>query len=225
MAGIIYLVPTPIGNLADMTYRAVDVLNSVDFILAEDTRTSAKLLQHYQIDKPLRALHMHNEHRVSDQWVEAASGGQNLAVVTDAGSPGISDPGYLLARKCIDAGVEVISLPGATALIPALTNSGLPAHNFVFEGFLPTKKGRKTKLEKLSEEERTMIFYESPYRLEKTLKEMSLYFGEERQASVSREISKKFEETRRGSLKELAAWALTQKPKGEFVICVAGRNS
>lgn len=224
MSGTLYLVPTPIGNLADMTFRAVEVLRAADLILAEDTRTSGKLLKHYEIARPLRAYHMHNEHQLVDELIKQLLGGQNLAVITDAGSPGISDPGYLIAQKAIEADLEVISLPGATALIPALTNSGLPSHNFSFEGFLPPKKGRKTKLEKLAQEERTLVFYESPYRLERTLRDLVQYFGPDRPASYSREISKKFEETRRGTLAELAEYLQKNSPKGEFVLCVGGVN-
>lgn len=221
-SGVLYIVPTPIGNLQDMTYRAVEVLQSVDLILAEDTRTSGKLLKHYDIETPMRALHMHNEHEQVEQFTERLLQGYHLAAITDAGTPGVSDPGYLIVRAAIDKGAEVITLPGATAVIPALVNSGLPAHNFAFEGFLPPKKGRKTKLEQLVREPRTMLFYESPYRVAKTLRELGQYLGEERPASVSREISKKFEETKRGSLKELAQHFEEHKAKGEFVLCVAG---
>lgn len=218
----LYLVPTPIGNLSDMTFRAIEVLKEVDLILAEDTRTSGKLLQHFQIDTPMRAYHMHNEHKLVDEMIEQILAGKNLAVITDAGTPGISDPGYLIAQKAIEKGVEVICLPGATAVIPALAVSGLPSHNFCFEGFLPAKKGRKTKLEKLATEERTMIFYESPYRMERTLRDMAAHFGADRPASYSREISKKFEDTQRGTLAELAEQVKEKSPKGEFVICVGG---
>lgn len=218
----LYLVPTPIGNLSDMTFRAIEVLKEVDLILAEDTRTSGKLLQHFQIDTPMRAYHMHNEHKLVYEMVEQILAGKNLAVITDAGTPGISDPGYLIAQKAIENEVEVICLPGATAVIPALAVSGLPSHNFCFEGFLPPKKGRKTKLEKLATEERTMIFYESPYRMERTLRDMASHFGPDRPASYSREISKKFEDTQRGTLAELAEQVKEKSPKGEFVICVGG---
>jgi 16S rRNA (cytidine1402-2'-O)-methyltransferase len=222
MSGILYLVPTPIGNLKDITLRAIETLQNADGILAEDTRTSGKLLKHYQINTPLRAYHMHNEHKISAALVEQLKAGQSLALITDAGTPGISDPGYLLARKAIDAGVNVQTLPGATAFVPALVNSGLPSHNFVFEGFLPPKKGRQTKLKELATEKRTLVFYESPYRLERTLRDLAKYLGAERTASFSREISKKFEDTQRGTLAELAEYANQHLPKGEFVICVGG---
>lgn len=223
MAGTLYLVPTPIGNLKDFTFRAVEVLQSVDLILAEDTRTSGKLLQHYQISTPMRAVHMHNEHKVVDELADQLVAGQHFAVITDAGTPGLSDPGFLMARAAIQKGIEVITLPGANAALPALINSGLPAHSFCFEGFLPPKKGRQTKLKGLSTEKRTMIFYESPYRLEKTFRDLAEHFGADRPAAFSREISKKFEETRRGTLAELAEQAAGQKLKGEFVLVVGGR--
>jgi 16S rRNA (cytidine1402-2'-O)-methyltransferase len=222
MPGTLYLVPTPIGNLKDITLRAIETLQEADLILAEDTRTSGKLLKHYQIETPMRAHHMHNEHKIGDDLVQQLMAGRNMALITDAGTPGISDPGYLLARKAIDKGVEVITLPGATAFVPALVNSGLPNHNFVFEGFLPPKKGRQTKLKELASETRTLVFYESPHRIERTLRDLAQYLGEDRMASYSREISKKFENTQRGNLLELADFAKANSPKGEFVICVAG---
>lgn len=222
-SGKLWVVPTPIGNLEDITLRALRILGEVDLVLAEDTRTSGRLLKHYEIATPLRAFHMHNEHRVVSGLCEAMIAGQHYALVSDAGTPAISDPGYLLVRHAIDAGVRVEVLPGATAFVPALVNSGLPAHRFCFEGFLPVKKGRKTKLEQLAQESATLIFYESPHRLIRSLRDMSAYFGPERSASLSREISKKFEETKRGSLGELLAWAESQQPKGEMVICVGSR--
>lgn len=207
-----------------MSFRAIRILQEVDLILAEDTRTSGKLLKHFEIEGNLRPFHMHNEHKIVGQYVEALRGGQNLALISDAGTPAISDPGYLMVREAMQAQVEVICLPGATAFVPALVNSGLPAHNFCFEGFLPVKKGRQTKLKKLAEEERTIILYESPHRLVRTLRDLAEHLGADREASYSREISKKFEETRRGSLEALAQYAEAQSPKGEFVLCVAGRS-
>ncbi len=224
MPGKLTLVPTPIGNLRDMTYRAVEVLNLADLILAEDTRTSRKLLQHYGIDKPLQSFHKFNEHRSRGRIGELLAAGKHVAYITDAGTPGISDPGYLLVREALERGAEVETLPGPTALIPALVNSGLPSERFVFEGFLPVKKGRKTRLETLCDEVRTMIFYESPHRLVKTLNQLAEVFGPERPASVSRELSKKFEETRRGTLAELAAHYEAHPPKGEIVLVVGGRR-
>jgi 16S rRNA (cytidine1402-2'-O)-methyltransferase len=205
-----------------MTFRAVEVLKQVGLILAEDTRTTGKLLKHFGIETPQRSYHMHNEHEIGQRLVEEMRG-MEMALVTDAGSPGISDPGYLLVKLAADAGIKVISLPGATALIPALTNSALPNHNFCFEGFLPAKKGRKTKLEQLAEESRTMVFYESPYRVLKTLEDMGNAWGMERRASASREISKMFEETVRGTLAELLIHFKKNSPKGEFVLCIEGR--
>jgi 16S rRNA (cytidine1402-2'-O)-methyltransferase len=225
MSGKLYMVPTPIGNLEDMTLRAIRVLKEVDLVLAEDTRTSSKLLQHYAIETPLRSYHMHNEHKVLDQLITQLQSGRHIALITDAGTPAISDPGFLLSRAAIQSNVELETLAGATAFVPALVNSGLAAHNFCFEGFLPPKKGRKTKLELLKEEKRTIIFYESPYRVVKTLEELKGYFQEDRQVSVSREISKKFEETIRGSLTEVAEHFKKNSPKGEFVICVAGKDA
>lgn len=218
----LYLVPTPVGNLEDMTFRAVNVLKSVDCILAEDTRTSAVLMKHYGITTPLVSHHKFNEHKTSEGVAERILGGQDIALVTDAGTPGISDPGFLLVRTCVEKGVDVECLPGATAFVPALVNSGLPCERFTFEGFLPQKKGRQTRLTELSEEQRTMIFYESPYRLVKTLEQFAEFFGPERECSVAREISKKFEEHKRGTLTEVAAWYKEHEPKGEIVIIVAG---
>lgn len=222
--GKLYLVPTPIGNLKDITLRALEVLKSVDAILAEDTRTSGKLLKHYQIDKPLHAHHMHNEHKTLEGLVQRIKNGENLALISDAGTPAISDPGFLLTRACIQAGIEVDCLPGATAFVPALVNSGLPNNKFVFEGFLPQKKGLKTRLEFLAEEERTIILYVSPYKLIKTLSLLQEYLGSERPASVSREITKLYEETVRGSLNELQQHFENHPPKGEIVLVVGGKT-
>lgn len=219
---MLYLVPTPLGNLQDITLRALETLKSVDLILCEDTRTSQKLLQHYQIQKPLTPFHQHNEHRVTAHLVDQLQAGKKMALITDAGTPGISDPGFLLVRACIQAQVPVTCLPGATAFVPALVNSGLPNHRFCFEGFLPLKKGRQTLLQQLATEPRTIIFYESPVRLVKTLTDMSAFFGSARRASVSREISKMFEETQRGSLQALIEYYTQHPPKGELVIVVEG---
>lgn len=224
MSGKLYIVPTPIGNLKDITLRALEVLKEVDVILAEDTRTSGKLLNHYSISTSLRPYHMHNEHKTLEGLIKELQAGRVMAIITDAGTPAISDPGFLLVREAIREGIPVETLPGATAFVPALVNSGLPAHNFTFEGFLPVKKGRQTKFTELAEETRTMIFYESPYRIAKTLGEMAKYWGAERQASVSREITKKFEETLRGTLVELEDHFKKNSPKGEFVICVSGKE-
>ena len=221
---MLYLVPTPIGNLKDITLRALDVLKEVDLILAEDTRTTSHLLTHYQINKPLSPYHQHNEHKVLNHLVAQLQEGKKMAVVTDAGTPGISDPAFLLVRECVRAGIKVECLPGATAFVPALVNSGLPVNSFVFEGFLPVKKGRQTLLKKLAEEERTIVFYESPNRLVKTLEELMVYFGQERQCSVSRELTKMFEENKRGSLAEIAAWFREKPVKGEIVVVVAGKE-
>ncbi|MFT4061992.1 MAG: 16S rRNA (cytidine(1402)-2'-O)-methyltransferase [Edaphocola sp.] len=218
----LFLVPTPIGNLADITLRALDTLRNADALLCEDTRTSGFLLKHYDIQKPLYAYHQHNEHRILEQMVQHLQQGKTLALLTDAGTPGISDPGYLLLRECIRQNIPVECLPGATAFVPALVQSGLPTNSFVFEGFLPLKKGRKTKLEQLATEERTIILYESPHRLAKSLLEMGQYFGAERQMAVSRELTKMFEETRRGSIAELAAHYAAYAPKGEIVMVVEG---
>ncbi len=220
----LFLVPTPIGNLDDITHRAVKVLGEADLILAEDTRTSGKLLQHLGISTPMQAYHMHNEHKITDKLVNRMKEGENMALISDAGTPGISDPGFLLTRACIEAGVPVQSLPGPTALIPALVNSGLPSERFTFEGFLPLKKGRQTRLKELSEESRTMIFYESPHKLLKTLENLIEFLGPDRPASISRELTKMYEETVRGSLSELLMY-YTQNPlKGEFVIVVGGKK-
>lgn len=220
--GKLYIVPTPVGNLADMTFRAVDVLKGADLILAEDTRTTSVLLKHYGITNRMEAHHKFNEHGRVEPVCEKILAGMNVALVSDAGTPGISDPGFLLVRKCIEYGVEVETLPGATAFVPALVNSGLPMDKFVFEGFLPVKKGRQTRLAELAQESRTMIVYESPYRLVKTLNQLAEAFGVERRASVSREISKLHEETMRGTLSELAAWYSEHEPKGEIVLIIEG---
>lgn len=208
-----------------MTYRAVKILAESDVILAEDTRTSSVLLKHYQIAKPAIAYHQHNEHKITDSLVQRMQGGETMALLTDAGTPGISDPGFLLVRACIRTGVPVECLPGATAFVPALVNSGIPMNRFVFEGFLPLKKGRQTLMKILAEEKRTMIFYESPMRLVKTLKEFITYFGSERLCSVSRELTKMFEENKRGTLQEVHDHFNEKKVKGEIVIIVAGKDS
>ena len=219
----LFIVPTPIGNLKDMTFRAVEVLKEVDLILAEDTRTSGKLLKHYEISTPSQSHHMHNEHRAVDSLVEKIKMGTTMALISDAGTPAISDPGFLLTRACIEHNIEVDCLPGATAFVPALVNSGLPNDKFVFEGFLPVKKGRQTRLLMLAEETRTLIFYESPHKLIKTLSHLCEYFGEERQVSVSRELTKLYEETIRGTAKEVLDHYAAKPPKGEIVIVVAGK--
>jgi 16S rRNA (cytidine1402-2'-O)-methyltransferase len=219
---MLYLVPTPIGNLKDVTLRALEILQSVDVILCEDTRTSSKFLQHHSIKKPLVSYHMHNEHKVVSNLVDEMAMGKNMALITDAGTPGVSDPAFLIVRECIKKEVKVESLPGATAFVPALVNSGLPTNRFCFEGFLPPKKGRMTLLKKLAVEERTMIIYESPMRLVKTLNEFITYFGAERQCSVSREITKMFEETKRGTLQEVSAYFQEKTVKGEIVIVLEG---
>ena len=216
------LVPTPIGNLKDITLRALDTLKEADVILAEDTRQTKKLLMHYEIDTPMSAFHMHNEHKASDKFIALMKSGQKIAMVSDAGTPGISDPGFFLVRACVEADIEVEVLPGATAFVPAIVASGLPCDKFVFEGFLPHKKGRQKILESLSTEVRSIVFYESPHRLVKSLELMMQFFGEDRQASVSRELTKMFEEHRRGTLKEVAAHFTAKPPKGEIVIIVAG---
>jgi len=218
-----YIVPTPIGNLEDMTFRAVKVLKECDLILAEDTRTSSVLLRHYDIRTPMISHHKFNEHKTVTNIVERITSGQQVALISDAGTPSISDPGFLLVRECIKNQIDVECLPGATAFVPALVTSGLPSDKFCFEGFLPQKKGRQTLLNSLKTEKRTMIFYESPFRLVKTLTQFIEIFGGERQASVSREISKLFEQTIRGTLTELAAHFTNHPPKGEIVITVAGR--
>jgi 16S rRNA (cytidine1402-2'-O)-methyltransferase len=221
----LYLVPTPIGNLEDITLRAIRILKEVDLILAEDTRTTGFLLRHLGIEKKMYSHHQHNEHKTAELIAQRIEAGESVALVSDAGTPGISDPGFLLVRECIKAGVEVECLPGASAFIPALVNSGLPSDRFCFEGFLPHKKGRQSRIERLAEEERTMIFYESPYRLLKSLEQFAQFFGNDRQASVSRELTKKFEETKRGSLKELFDFFSTKGVKGEIVIVIEGKNN
>ncbi len=220
----LYVVPTPVGNLEDMTMRAVRVLNEVDLILAEDTRTTSVLLKHFDIHTPMSSHHKFNEHKTVEQVVSRIQQGTTVALVSDAGTPAISDPGFLLVRACVAHDVDVECLPGATAFVPALVNSGLPNDRFCFEGFLPQKKGRQTKFKELAAEERTMIFYESPFRIIKTLEQMAEYWGAERKASVSREISKKFEETVRGTLSELIVHFTENPPKGEFVMVVEGYN-
>jgi len=222
--GILYIVPTPVGNMEDMTFRAVRILREVDLVLAEDTRTSGILLKHYDIHNFLLSHHKFNEHGTSAAIVGRLLGGENVALISDAGTPGISDPGFFLVREAVRAGVEVQCLPGATAFVPALVSSGLPCDRFAFEGFLPQKKGRKTKLESLKGEERTMIFYESPYRLVKTLEQFAEVYGAERQVSVCREISKVHEESVRGTLSEVIAHFKEKEPKGEIVIILAGCN-
>ena len=219
----LYLIPTPIGNLEDITLRALRILKEVNIVLAEDTRTSRKLFSHYDIDTNLAPFHMHNEHKVLQKWIDRIKSGETIALVSDAGTPAISDPGFLLVRECVKNDIEVDCLPGATAFVPALVNSGLPSDKFVFEGFLPVKKGRQTRLKLLSEEERTIVFYESPHRIVKTLSLFCEYFGEGRKVSISREISKMFEETKRGSAKEVMEYFEQKKPKGEFVIIVEGK--
>jgi 16S rRNA (cytidine1402-2'-O)-methyltransferase len=219
---MLYLVPTPLGNLKDMTFRSVEVLQMVDVILCEDTRTSSKLLQHYQIQKPLSPYHQHNEHKIVGHLIDQLKAGKTFALITDAGTPGISDPAFLLVRDCIKEGVKVECLPGATAFVPALVNSGIPTNRFVFEGFLPLKKGRQTLLKQLAVEPRTIILYESPMRLVKTLKELATYFGPDRLASVSRELTKMFEENKQASLLDLALYFESKTVKGEIVIVVAG---
>lgn len=222
--GKLYLVPTPIGNLEDMTFRAIKVLKEVDVILAEDTRTSGKLLQHYEITTSMQSHHMHNEHRIVDVLVKRILGGETMALISDAGTPAISDPGFLLTRACVEKGIEVDCLPGATAFVPALVNSGLPNDKFVFEGFLPVKKGRQTRLKFLAEETRTLIFYESPHKLLKTLANFVAYFGAERPVSVSRELTKMYEETIRGNAAEVLTHFTDKPPKGEIVIVVGGKK-
>ena len=220
----LYLVPTPIGNLEDMTLRAIRVLKEVDVILAEDTRTSGKLLKHFNIETPMLSHHMHNEHKMVERIVKRIQAGENFALISDAGTPAISDPGFLLTRACIEKGVEVECLPGATAFVPALVNSGFPNDKFVFEGFLPVKKGRQTRLKMLSDETRTLIFYESPHKLVKTLQNFEEYFGENRMVSVSRELTKFYEETRRGTVKEIKEHFTEHPPKGEIVIILKGNT-
>jgi 16S rRNA (cytidine1402-2'-O)-methyltransferase len=220
----LYLVPTPIGNLKDITFRAVEVLQEVDLILAEDTRTSGKLLKHFEITTQMHSHHMHNEHHTTDAIVERIKSGQTVALISDAGTPAISDPGFLLTRACVEAGIEVDCLPGATAFVPALVNSGLPNDKFVFEGFLPPKKGRQTRLQLLAQETRTIILYESPHKLVKTLGQIIIFFEADRPVSISREITKLHEETVRGSAQEVLAHFEAKPPKGEIVLIVGGKK-
>ncbi|MCD8165014.1 MAG: 16S rRNA (cytidine(1402)-2'-O)-methyltransferase [Bacteroides sp.] len=222
--GKLFVVPTPVGNLEDMTFRAIRTLKEVDMILAEDTRTSGILLKHYEIKKPMQSHHKFNEHKTVENVVNRIKSGENVALISDAGTPGISDPGYLVVRECVRNGLEVECLPGATAFVPALVASGLPNDRFCFEGFLPQKKGRMTRMKALAEEKRTMIFYESPHRLVKTLTQFTEYFGSGRQASVAREISKIHEENRRGTLSELIEHFTAHNPRGEIVIIVSGTD-
>ena len=222
--GKLYIVPTPIGNLEDITLRAINVLKECDFVLAEDTRTSGFLLKHYEINTKMFSHHKFNEHKSSDQIVERIKAGAKVALISDAGTPAISDPGFLIVHNCIEAGIEVYCLPGATALIPALVMSGLPNDRFCFEGFLPHKKGRQTRLKELENEHRTMVFYESPYRVVKTLTQLAEHLGDERKASASREISKLFEETIRGTLAELIIHFTQNEPRGEFVLTIEGSD-
>lgn len=222
--GKLFLVPTPIGNLEDITLRAIKILKEVDLILAEDTRTSGKLLKHFEIATPLQSHHMHNEHHQINSLVQKLNGGAVLALISDAGTPAISDPGFLLTRACVEQGIDVECLPGATAFVPALVNSGLPNDRFVFEGFLPVKKGRQTRLKFLAEETRTMVFYESPHKLLKTLNQFVEYFGEDRPVCISRELTKMYEETVRGTAKEILEHFTQNPPKGEFVIVVGGNK-
>jgi 16S rRNA (cytidine1402-2'-O)-methyltransferase len=220
----LYIVPTPIGNLKDMTFRAIEVLKSVDLILAEDTRTSGKLLKHFEISTPMQSHHMHNEHKTVEHVIQKLKAGGTVAIISDAGTPAISDPGFLLSRACVENNIAIECLPGATAFVPALVNSGLPNDKFVFEGFLPVKKGRQTRLLLLAKETRTMIFYESPHKLVKTLGHFCEYFGEDRSVSVSRELTKLFEETVRGTAKDVLEHYTNKPPKGEIVIVVGGKK-
>jgi 16S rRNA (cytidine1402-2'-O)-methyltransferase len=220
----LYIIPTPIGNLEDITLRALRILKEVDVVLAEDTRTSSKLFQHFEISTSLRAFHKDNEHKILHNIIEQLKQGTKMALISDAGTPGISDPGFLLVRECLREGIEVETLPGATAFVPALVNSGLPCDKFVFEGFLPHKKGRQTRLKLLAEDERTIVFYESPHRIEKTLEQLVEFFGAERQCSLAREISKLFEEHLRGTLQEVLIKVKQNPPKGEIVLIVAGKE-
>ena len=221
----LYVVPTPIGNLEDITLRAINVLKEVDFILAEDTRTTSHLLRHLGIEKPMHSHHKFNEHATVARVAESIASGRNVALVSDAGTPGISDPGFLLVRKCVEEGIDVETLPGATALIPAVVQSGFPCDKFAFEGFLPQKKGRMKRIQELATEERTLVFYESPYRVVKCLEQLAEVMGMERRVAVVREITKKFEETVRGTLEEVIAHFKEHEPKGEFVIVVEGYNT
>ena len=220
----LFLVPTPIGNLKDITFRSVRILNQVDLILAEDTRTSGKLLKHFDIKTPMQSFHMHNEHKVLDKMIDKLKLGIKIALISDAGTPGISDPGFLLVRACVEEGLETECLPGATALVPALVQSGFPTNRFIFEGFLPPKKGRQTRLKLWSEETRTIVFYESPHKIVKTLSQLQEFVGGDRRLSVSRELSKKFEETIRGTVNELILHFTNKAPKGEFVIVLEGKK-
>jgi len=222
--GKLYLVPTPIGNLEDITLRAITVLKEVDLILAEDTRTSGKLMQHFEIGTPMQSHHMHNEHKTIDGIIRKLQNDDTIALISDAGTPAISDPGFLLTRACVENNIEVECLPGATAFVPALVNSGLPNDRFVFEGFLPVKKGRQTRLEFLAEETRTMVFYESPHKLLKTLGQFGEYFGADRPVSISRELTKLYEETIRGTVAEVLEHYTQKPPKGEIVLVVAGKK-
>ena len=221
---MLYIVPTPIGNLADFTFRAVEILKQVELILAEDTRTSSLLLKHYNIQKPLTPYHQHNEHKVVSHLADQLQAGKTMALLTDAGTHGISDPAFLLVRECAKRDIKVECLPGATAFVPALVNSGLPINRFCFEGFLPLKKGRQTMFKKLAEEERTIVFYESPMRLVKTLEECIQYFGAERQCCVSRELTKMFEENKRGTLREVCDHFAAKAVKGEIVVVIEGKG-
>ena len=220
MSGTLYFVPTPVGNLEDMTFRAIRVLQEVDYILCEDTRTSGILLKHYEISKPLKAYHLHNEHQATEKVMDDLKKGLNIAIITDAGTPGISDPGYLLARAGADHAIEMICLPGATAFVPALVVSGLPNHDFYFVGFLPPKKGRQTKLKHLAEEKKTIVLYESPHKINTTLEQIKTFFGDDTRVSLSREISKKFEETKRGTIDELIEFSKSKTLKGEIVLVI-----
>lgn len=220
MSGTLYFVPTPVGNLDDMTFRAVKVLKDVDYILCEDTRTSGVLLKHFEIAKPLKSYHLHNEHQMTQKVMEDLKSGQNIAIITDAGTPGISDPGYLLAKAGSDEDIEMICLPGATAFVPALVVSGLPNNEFIFAGFLPQKKGRQTKLKQLAEEKKTIVLYESPHKINTTLEQIKEFFGEETKVSLSREISKKFEETKRGNINDLIDFSKSKTLKGEIVLII-----
>ena len=220
----LYVVPTPIGNLADITHRSIDVLSQVELILCEDTRVSQKLLKHYNIDTPTKSYHTHNEHRTVDRLVEQLQQGMSMALISDAGTPAISDPGFLLVRACLQSGVNVTSLPGPTAFVPALVQSGFPTDRFVFEGFLPHKKGRNSRLSQLAEETKTIVLYESPHRILKTLVQCAQVMGPNRQASISRELTKAFEETVQGTLEELEAHFTSHTPKGEFVLVIQGKD-
>ena len=221
---MLYIIPTPIGNLGDISFRAIEILKNVDLILAEDTRTSSVLLNHYQVQKPISPYHQHNEHKIVSHLADQLAAGKNIALLTDAGTPGISDPAFLLVRECVQNNIEVQCLPGATAFVPALVNSGLPINSFCFEGFLPLKKGRQTLFKKLATEERTMVFYESPMRLVKTLNDFIVYFGAGRECCVSRELTKKFEENKRGTLQEVHDHFNAKTVKGEIVIVMAGKD-